>query len=112
MIVPSGSSGRRGHPLPKVPRWTGQQRPTIQDASFIGPTSADANRPIFFLGYGHFAQARNDIEKFPAYGINIVQHGEFGPAQVFPAENEIDDTPVLAGMLRKVRHLVKVEETS
>ena len=25
--------------------------------------------------------------------------------------NEIDDTPVLAGMLRKVRHLVKVEET-
>ena len=26
--------------------------------------------------------------------------------------NEIDDGPVLAGMLRKVRHLVKVEETS
>ena len=25
--------------------------------------------------------------------------------------NEIDDTPVLAGMLRKVRHLVDVEET-
>ena len=24
--------------------------------------------------------------------------------------NEIDDGPVLAGMLRKVRHLVKVEE--
>ena len=26
--------------------------------------------------------------------------------------NELDDGPVLAGMLRKVRHLVKVEETS
>jgi large subunit ribosomal protein L30 len=26
--------------------------------------------------------------------------------------NEIDDGPVLAGMLRKVRHLVKVEEAS
>ena len=26
--------------------------------------------------------------------------------------NEIDDSPVLAGMLRKVRHLVKVEEAS
>ena len=25
--------------------------------------------------------------------------------------NEIDDGPVLAGMLRKVRHLVKVEES-
>ena len=24
--------------------------------------------------------------------------------------NEIDESPVLAGMLRKVRHLVKVEE--
>ena len=26
--------------------------------------------------------------------------------------NEIDDGPVLAGMLRKVRHLVKVEESN
>ena len=26
--------------------------------------------------------------------------------------NEIEDGPVLAGMLRKVRHLVKVEEAS
>ena len=26
--------------------------------------------------------------------------------------NEIDDSPVLAGMLRKVRHLVRVEEGS
>ena len=26
--------------------------------------------------------------------------------------NEIEESPVLAGMLRKVRHLVKVEETS
>ena len=26
--------------------------------------------------------------------------------------NEIDDSPVLAGMLRKVRHLVDVEEQS
>jgi large subunit ribosomal protein L30 len=26
--------------------------------------------------------------------------------------NEIDESPVLSGMLRKVRHLVKVEETS
>jgi large subunit ribosomal protein L30 len=27
------------------------------------------------------------------------------------SSNEIDDGPVLAGMLRKVRHLVKVEES-
>ncbi|HET7129030.1 MAG TPA: 50S ribosomal protein L30 [Gaiellaceae bacterium] len=26
--------------------------------------------------------------------------------------NEIEESPVLAGMLRKVRHLVKVEEAS
>ena len=26
--------------------------------------------------------------------------------------NELDETPVLSGMLRKVRHLVKIEEQS
>jgi large subunit ribosomal protein L30 len=26
--------------------------------------------------------------------------------------NELDESPVLAGMLRKVRHLVKVEESA
>jgi hypothetical protein len=76
--------------LPQVPRWNGTQRPTIVGPSFIGANG----KPILFVGYGHFDQVRADIEKFPGYGINIVQHGEFGPAQLFPEENKIDDTPL------------------
>ena len=76
--------------LAKVSRWSGGARPHIEGPSFVG---ADG-RPIFFIGYGHFQQVRDDIEKFPAYGINIVQHGEFGPREVFPAEDKIDDAPI------------------
>jgi hypothetical protein len=76
--------------LPRVPRWDGKRRPTIAGPSFVG---ADG-RPIFFVGYGHFQQVRDDIEKFPAYGVNIVQHGEMGPAHVFPKEDVVDDAPI------------------
>ena len=73
--------------LPRVPRWDGKQRPRIAGPSFIG---ADG-RPIFFVGYGHFKQVREDIEKFPSYGINIVQHAELGPSGVWPkSEDQID----------------------
>lgn len=76
--------------LPHVPRWDGKQRPTISGPSFL-----DANgRPIFFVGYGHFKQVRTDIEKFPAYGINIVQHGEFGPSSVFPTEEKTENAAI------------------
>ena len=74
--------------LPKVPRWSGDARPKIDGPSFV---AADG-RPCFFVGYGHFKQVRDDIEKFPAYGINIVQHGEFGPSGVFLKEDQADDT--------------------
>jgi hypothetical protein len=76
--------------LPRVPRWDGKTRPKISGPSFL-----DAHgRPIFFIGYGHFDQVRKDIEKFPAYGINIVQHAEFGPSAVFPTETQVDDSAV------------------
>jgi hypothetical protein len=83
--------GAKTTPLPRVPRWSGNKRPRVSGPSFIDPNT---NRPIFFLGYGHFQQVRNDIERFPGYGINCVQHGEMGPAQVFPKENEIDEKPI------------------
>ena len=34
---------------------------------------------------------RNDIEQFPAYGVNIVQCGEWGPSAYFPKEGQVDD---------------------
>jgi hypothetical protein len=43
--------------------------------------------PVFFIGYGHFGQVRQDIEKFPSYGTNIIQI-EFGPSRVV-GENAI-----------------------
>jgi len=83
--------------FPKVPRWTGEERPKIVGASFLAPTkslgSPVVQRPLFFIGYGHFGQVRQDIEKFPNYGTNIVQI-EFGPNSVFPKENEVSDAPI------------------
>lgn len=50
-------------------------------------------RPLQFLGLGHFGQVKNDIEKAVAYGCNIIQI-ELGPNSVLPAENEIDEKPI------------------
>ena len=48
--------------------------------------------PVFFTGYGHFAQVWRDLEKFPGYGCNILQT-EFGPsAVVTDATNTSDRT--------------------
>jgi len=48
---------------------------------------------VIFIGHGHFGQVRRDVERFPAYGFNILQI-EFGPNSVFPAENEVSDRAV------------------
>jgi hypothetical protein len=85
--------------LPVVPRWDGSVRPTIEGPSFVGPVRMGANggvvrRPIFFVGYGHFGQVRRDIEKFPGYGINIVQNAELGPASVYPKDGQTDDAAI------------------
>lgn len=82
--------------FPVVPRWDGSTRPTIEGPSFFGPvkigtSGASVRRPIFFVGYGHFDEVRNDIEKFPGYGINIVQNGELGPSAIYPKEGQTDD---------------------
>ena len=66
---------------------------TIDGLSLIGErkdTQGNITRgPLFFCGYGHFFQARNDIPKFPGYGVNIIQSSEFGPSAVLPSENEV-----------------------
>ncbi len=85
--------------FPNVPRWTGMERPKIVGPSFIAPVvfpsrpSSPTSRPVFFIGYGHFGQVRADIEKFPNYGINIIQI-EFGPNSVFPSEGIVSDAPI------------------
>ncbi len=85
-----------GKPL-EVPRYrTSPIR--IEGASFIAEAEWTRSRnmeqrPIFFTGYGHFSQVRNDIEKFPDYGINIIQI-EFGPHSIFPDEHTVSNVAV------------------
>ncbi len=80
---------RGGDRLPSVPWWTGRTRPRIVGSSFIGEVRDHKgrlySRPIFFVGYGHFGQVKNDVDIFPQYGVNMIQI-EFGPNSVFPLE--------------------------
>ncbi|MFB9330985.1 beta-galactosidase [Paenibacillus aurantiacus] len=68
-----------------APRYT-TGRPTIDGTSFIANTKvrntgAEETRPVFFNGYGHFAQVRKDIAKFQDLGTNMIQV-EIGPRNV------------------------------
>jgi hypothetical protein len=88
-------AGRRQ--FPAVPRWTGDKRPVIRSSSFMAPArlpgGAPMERPVFFTGYGHFSQVVSDMEKWPDYGVNIIQI-ELGPSRVFPNEGRTDEAPV------------------
>lgn len=63
--------------------------------SFLGNTAVRGSgtteeRPVFFNGYGHFAQVRKDIPLFPELGANLIQV-EVGPRHViFNKEGFID----------------------
>lgn len=60
----------------------------IVGPSFIGKAKMDGkivSRPIFFVGHGMYADVRRDIEKFPSYGVNIIQL-DFYPSQIFSGE--------------------------
>ncbi|MEJ5251318.1 MAG: beta-galactosidase [Armatimonadota bacterium] len=65
------------------------KRPVVAN----GTLTDETGRPLFFTGYGHFGQVRADIEKFPAYGINIIQI-EVGPSAIFPSETEVNEEPI------------------
>jgi hypothetical protein len=87
-----------GGGLPSPPRWTGDVRARVSGPSFIAPTRTAIDpvrrtRPVFFTGYGHFGQVRADIEKFPGYGVNIIQI-EIGPSAILPREGVVDKGPI------------------
>jgi hypothetical protein len=68
----------------RVPRYAGGPI-AIKGGHFAAevqwPDGRRETRPVFFNGYGHFGAVRRDVEKFPAYGLNILQV-EFGPSSV------------------------------
>jgi hypothetical protein len=88
-------AGRRR--FPAVPRWTGDKRPVVKSSSFLAPARLPGGipreRPVFFTGYGHFNQVVSDMEKWPDYGVNIIQI-ELGPSRVFPNEGRADEVPM------------------
>ncbi|MHB1461892.1 MAG: beta-galactosidase [Armatimonadota bacterium] len=65
---------------------------TIKNGSFaatrVNSTGQKTIGPVFFTGYGHFTQLRKDLDKFPSYGVNIIQV-EIGPMAVLTAENKV-----------------------
>ena len=84
-------AGKR--PGTPVPRYAAQPL-RIDGPSFMtSPKGLSTPRPVFFAGYGHFSQVRNDVEKFPGYGCNMIQI-EFGPRSVLPSENEVSDQAI------------------
>ena len=76
-----------GHDFPPVPRWTASSGRRSRGSSFLAtvrwPDGPEAKRPVFFTGYGHFGRVVADIEKWPAYGANIIQI-ELGPSRRLP----------------------------
>jgi len=70
----------------------------IDGLSFIGDRKTTLGKrdrgPVFFCGYGHFSGVRNDMPRWPGYGVNIIQFAEFGPSAVLPKEDEVDLKPV------------------
>jgi hypothetical protein len=93
--VSEGLAGKKR--FPAVPRWTGDERPIVKSSSFMGPARTPGGkattRPIFFNGFGHFYQPIVDMEKWPNYGMNIIQIG-IGPEQLFPKEGVTDETQI------------------
>ena len=83
--------------LPKTPRYVTSEI-TIDGPSFLAQTrdpvsGRTAQRPVFFTGHGHFGQVLADLEKFPGYGVNIIQV-ELGPNSVFPKEGVVSDQAI------------------
>ncbi len=64
----------------------------IRDGVFVGdvkmPDGQVVRRPVYFTGYGHFNQVKTDMEKWPAYGMNIIQI-EFGPNSVITGPDTV-----------------------
>ncbi len=79
-----------------VPRYAGGHV-SIPGGHFVSevtwPDGRRETRPVFFNGLGHFTAVRRDVEKLPAYGLNIIQV-EFGPNSVVRPDLTTDLEPV------------------
>lgn len=51
-------------------------------------TNQQETRPVFFIGYGHFAEATADIPNFSTLGANSIQN-EFGTNKIITTRNSV-----------------------
>jgi hypothetical protein len=75
---------------PNARRFTGKLQ--VRGLSFVADRVDTHGRrergPVFFCGYGHFGQVRQDMARWPDYGVNLIQI-ELGPAGTLVGENEV-----------------------
>ncbi|MFB3896698.1 MAG: beta-galactosidase [bacterium] len=88
--------GSLNTPPKPVPHYITSPR-KIQEYSFYATTKTfngkKAYRPVFFTGYGHFAQVRADLEKFSGYGTDLIQI-EIGPQFILNTESTINTAEI------------------
>lgn len=103
-------------PLPTVPRYV-TSPVEIRGASLIAEaenplTGERQRRPVFFVGFGHFAQVRADIEKFPKMGFNLIQI-ERGVWDILPEPGKVSlqalEEDILPALRRAADANVKVD---
>ena len=59
---------------------------TLDGMSFIAENDGGERRPTFFVGYGHFSSAQNDVSVFSNIGVNLIQM-EIGPSDLVTGIN-------------------------
>lgn len=87
--------------LPPVPRFVtpDEGRPiTVKGPGLLATVRwpdgrLEKGRPVQFVGHGHFGSVRRDVEKFPGYGMNIIQI-EFGPNSVLTGEDTVSTAAI------------------
>ncbi|MCC7491574.1 MAG: beta-galactosidase [Fimbriimonadaceae bacterium] len=82
----------------RVPRFVTspvQTAGAAQTATVALPDGTRRQQPVYFVGYGHFAQVKRDVEEFPSFGHNLIQV-EFGPRSVLPAEGQVSTAEIEA----------------
>jgi len=106
-------AGKRA--LPAVPRFR-TSKVELDKWHFVADTEIPSTgqrkrRPVFFNGYGHFAQSRRDIPNFQAFGANIIQI-ERGPNRTvkpdFSTDMGVFDDYIMGALKEGAKHHIMV----
>jgi hypothetical protein len=71
-----------------------RRRLRIKDGAVVGVDADGRDIPRFLTGYVGFQQLRDDVERLPSIGANLIQI-EIGPYEIFPSPGVFDQTPIV-----------------